>query len=157
VGTNPHDSTWRDGSEPAEQAPNIPPRQQDQYTHPVPPYGYGQAAAPAYGQPLPPQPGYVYPSPPPYNYPTPMGFAPSASSTNGLGVAGFVTGLCGLVLFWVPVLGVILAAVGVVLSAVGLSQLKKTGGPTGLAVAGLALGILGVLAFVGLIVMVAAG
>jgi hypothetical protein len=79
-----------------------------------------------------------------------------ANTTNGLGIGGFVTGLCGLVLFWVPVLGVILAAVGVVLSAVGLSQLRKTGGPTGLAVAGLALGALGVLAFFGLIVMVTA-
>jgi hypothetical protein len=87
----------------------------------------------------------------------PTGNARPASPTNGLGVAGFVTALCGLVLFWVPVLGVILAAVGVALSAVGLSQNKKMGGPTGLAVAGLVLGILGVLAFLVLVVAVAGG
>ena len=156
MGANTYDSAWRDGSEPAEPTPNIPPHEQDQYTQPAPPYGYGPAA-PAYGQAPSPQPGYTYPSPPPYGYPALMRFAPPASSTNGLGVAGFVTALCGLVLFWVPVLGVLLAGVGIVLSAVGLSQVKKTGGPTGLAVAGLVLGILGVLAFLLLIVVVAVG
>jgi hypothetical protein len=73
--------------------------------------------------------------------------AQQAPANNGLCVAGFVTGLCGLVFFWIPFLGFIAAATGVVLSAVGMSQGKKTGRPTGLGVAGLVLGILGVLAF----------
>jgi hypothetical protein len=82
-----------------------------------------------------------------YGYPVVAAYPPQAPSSNGLSVAGFVTGLCGLVFFWVPVLGVILAATGVTLSGVGLSQGKTTGRPTGLAIAGLVLGILGVLAF----------
>ena len=70
-----------------------------------------------------------------------------APSNNGLCIAGFVTGLCGLVLFWIPILGVLLAGTGVVLSAVGMSQGKNARRPIGLGVAGLVLGILGVLAF----------
>jgi hypothetical protein len=62
--------------------------------------------------------------------------------TNGLGIAGFVTGLVGLVLFWVPFFGLLLAGCGVVLSAVGMSQGSKTGAGTGLSIAGLVLGIL---------------
>jgi hypothetical protein len=64
---------------------------------------------------------------------------------NGIGVAGFVTGLVGLVLFWVPILGLILAGTGVALSAVGMSQGRKTGASTGLAIAGLVCGIVGVI------------
>ena len=75
-------------------------------------------------------------------YPTPQ-----APSNNGLCVAGFVTGLCGLVLFWVPLVGVLLAGTGVVLSGVGMAQGKEARRPVGLGIAGLVLGILGVLAF----------
>jgi hypothetical protein len=71
----------------------------------------------------------------------PVQIAPS----NGLGVAGFVLGLLGLLLFWVPVLGAILAILGVILGGVGISQGRKSGAGTGLAVAGLVCGILGLL------------
>jgi hypothetical protein len=73
--------------------------------------------------------------------------AQQTPSNNGLCVAGFVTGLCGLVLFWVPLLGLVLAGTGVVLSGVGMSQGRDARRPIGLGVAGLVLGILGVLAF----------
>ena len=139
--TSPSGSGWEQPGQPGGQ-PYGP-------AQPPPPHGYQQAPPPGYG-PLPgygPPPGYGPAMPPGYGYPIVMAYPPHAPSTNGLSVAGFVTGLCGLVLFWVPVLGVIVAATGVTLSAVGLAQGKANGRPTGLAIAGLVLGILGVLAF----------
>jgi hypothetical protein len=152
LGTEPYDSTWRHQPQDAGQPPELPPHQQGQS---VPHPQYGPVPVPPHWQAPPPHPGYGYAAPAPYVYALGAPFT-KPNSTNGLATAGFVTGLCGLVLCWVPVLGVILAAVGVVLSAVGLGQLKKSGGATGLAVAGLALGTLGVLAFFGLIILVAA-
>src|SRR4051794_26223857 len=108
--------------------------------------GLGRAAGAAAQQPMP------YGSPPgyaPVGYPA---YAPPAP-TNGVGVAGFVTGLVGLVLCWIPFLGFLLAGTGVVLSGVGISQGRKTGASTGLAIAGLVCGIIG--AIPGLLVLVA--
>ena len=68
-------------------------------------------------------------------------------SSPGMGVAGFVTGLVGLGLSWViPLLGIILGVLGIVLGGVGISQGRRTGGKTGLAVAGVVLGALAVVA-----------
>lgn len=65
-----------------------------------------------------------------------------APPSNGIGIAGFVTGLLGLILCWVPWLGVLLAGVGIVLSGIGISTGKKKGASTGLAIAGLVCGII---------------
>jgi hypothetical protein len=62
-----------------------------------------------------------------------------------LGVAGFVTGLLGLVFFWVPGLGLTLGALGIILGGVGMSAARKVGSSNGLAVAGLILGIVSVI------------
>ncbi|MBB3083428.1 hypothetical protein [Geodermatophilus sabuli] len=87
----------------------------------------------------------MYPQPgPPYYYPPPQ-FQPQPS--NGLGTAGFVLGLLGTVLFWVPLVGFILAVLGIVFSAVGRAQGVQRGAPTGLAMAGLVLGIIGAVLF----------
>src|SRR4051794_5502903 len=101
------------------------------------PYG-GQYGAP--GQQPMPQPGYGYPM-------------PVQQPSNGLGIAGFVTGLVGLVLCWVPWLGVLLAIVGVALSGVGIAQGKKKGMTIGLAIAGLVCGIIALIPAI--IIMVA--
>ena len=91
---------------------------------------------------------------PPTEGPWPAGYgqpdpgptcAGQPAPANGLGVAGFVTGLLGVLLFWIPFLGLVLAVCGVVLGATRMSQAKKAGQDTGLAVAGLVLGILGLL------------
>jgi hypothetical protein len=74
-----------------------------------------------------------------------------------MGVAGFVVGLIGLVLFWVPVLGLLLAGVGVALSGVGMTQGRRTGASTGLAIAGLVCGILGVLPGILILLALAGG
>lgn len=59
------------------------------------------------------------------------------SQSNGLGVAGFVVSLCGLVLCWVPFLDLVLGVTGLILSAFGMKRLPK-----GLATAGLVIGII---------------
>ena len=61
---------------------------------------------------------------------------------NGLGVAGFVLGLLGLLFCWVPGLGIAMALLGIILGGVGISTGKKKGAPVGLAIAGLVLGII---------------
>jgi hypothetical protein len=69
-----------------------------------------------------------------------------AGPTAGMGVAGFVSGLVGLGLSWViPLVGIILGVLGIALGGVGISQGRRTGGPTGLAVAGVVLGALAVI------------
>ena len=83
---------------------------------------------------------------------SPQHAAPSTGRSNGLGVAGFVTGLLGALLSWIPIAGIILGLLGVVLGGVGVSQGRRTGSPTGLAMAGV---VLGVLALVVAIVLVA--
>ncbi len=64
-----------------------------------------------------------------------------AQPSNGLGVAGFVTGLLGLLMCWVPGVGIVLGSLGVVLGGVGMSAGRKNGTGTGLALTGLILGI----------------
>ncbi|NYJ05832.1 DUF4190 domain-containing protein [Petropleomorpha daqingensis] len=102
--------------------------------------------------------GYQAPAPQPYGAPVaqPYGYpAPQAQAQgNGLGIAGFVCGLVGLILCWVPWFGMLLGVVGIVLSGIAISQGKKRGTSTGLAIAGLVCGILAVLAFVLLLAFV---
>jgi hypothetical protein len=62
----------------------------------------------------------------------------------GLAIAGFVTALVGFVFALFPLLNIIAPVpgiVGLVLSAVGRSQAKARGGGSGLATAGVVLGI----------------
>jgi hypothetical protein len=108
--------------------------------------------------PQPPAPqGYQAPAPQPYGAPAPQpyGYAPVPQTpSNGLGVAGFVTGLVGLVLCWVPWFGMLLGLVGIVLSGIGIAQGKKKGASIGLAIAGLVCGILAVLVWIVLLAFV---
>jgi len=107
-----------------------------------------QAPAPygGYGAPA----GYPPPGHPPAPYPG------QPAPPNGLGIAGFVTGLVGLLLCWVPVFGLILAGCGIVLSAVGMSQSTRTGANKGLAIAGLVLGIVASIPALFILIAVAA-
>jgi len=114
------------------------------YTVPGPPPGGGPSTAgyPTVSSSAPPQ----YPQPGPFlaQYPPmypgyPVVVQPARS--NGLGVAGFVTGLLGLIFFWVPGLGLILGSLGTILGGVAYSAARKAGSNNGLAIAGLVLGI----------------
>ena len=57
--------------------------------------------------------------------------------SNGLGIAGFITSLLGLLLSCVPILGWILWLVGVLLSLIGVFK-----SPRGLAITGLILSLI---------------
>ena len=82
--------------------------------------------------------------------------SPVTASSNGVGVAGFVTGLLGALLSWFPLAGIILGLLGVVLGGLGMSQGRKSGERTGLALAGVVLGALALVISIGLIAFVAA-
>ena len=99
-----------------------------------------------------PPPGQVPHQPPPQ--PPAMGGAPQAyhphpqhqQQGNGMAVAAMVLGIVGLVLFWVPFLGLICALLGAILGFTGLSKANKLGGKgKGMAIAGIVTGIVGTL------------
>ena len=104
----------------------------------IQPPGYGYPQQPPYGPP----PGYGYPGP--YGVPQP---------NNGIGVAGFVCGLLGLIFFWIPFVGLVLGILGVILGAAGISGGRRSGAGTGLAIAGL---VCGVVSLVPAIIVIAA-
>lgn len=59
---------------------------------------------------------------------------------NGVGTAGFVLAICGVILGWVPVIGWILWLLGLILSIVGVTR-----NPKGLAIAGLVISLIGII------------
>ena len=59
---------------------------------------------------------------------------------NGMGTAGFVLGLIGLILCWVPFLNIVLLFLGTLFSFIGLFK-----SPRGLAIAGLITSLFGFL------------
>lgn len=69
------------------------------------------------------------------------------NKTNGLSIAGFVVSCCSMLIGLYGVTGL----VGLILSVIGRSQAANSGGKTGLATAGIVLGIIGmVFTWVGL-------
>ncbi|WP_433781915.1 DUF4190 domain-containing protein [Actinomycetospora sp. CA-101289] len=91
-----------------------------------------------------PQPFNQYPGPGPYGPPPPY-----PPPSNGLATAGFVVALVGAVLALVPFLGIVawvISPVGLVLSIVGMTAAgRRQGTGRGLAVAGIVLGVVGLL------------
>jgi len=79
---------------------------------------------------------------PPQGYAYPGAVIVQQSPSNGIGTAGFVTGLLGLIFSWVPVVGLILGLLGIILGGIGISSGQKKGAGTGLAIAGLVLGLI---------------
>jgi uncharacterized membrane protein YedE/YeeE len=88
--------------------------------------------------------------PPPPVAPQPMGAAPGGGQgAPGTAVGGFVCSLVGMILAVIGVcffIGGPLAAIGLVLSFVGRNHANREGRPSGLATAGIVMGIIGVVA-----------
>jgi hypothetical protein len=127
-----------------------PPDQSGQGGFQYDPYGNQSASQPpspqggGYSSPQPQQPGYPPPQqtpgygapqmPPPYA-------APAAQPKNGLGVAGMVTGIIGIVLFWCGLVGIILAILAVIFGGIGVARANKGEATNkGMAVTGVVLG-----------------
>ena len=73
---------------------------------------------------------------------------------SGLGVAALVLGGIGLVFFWVPLFGQLLSILAVIFGWVGLRQVKaRTRRGLGAALAGMILGIIGLLVLVSLLII----
>ncbi|WP_211116365.1 DUF4190 domain-containing protein [Glycomyces buryatensis] len=107
-----------------------PPPQPSGYS-PQPP-GYGQQAPTPYGPPqLPPA------MPPAY------GGYPMSMPQNGLGTAGMVLGIIGIVLFWCGWIGIVLAILAVIFGGVGIARANKGEATNkGMAVSGVVLGVI---------------
>lgn len=113
----------------------------------------GQHDEPQYQQQYPQQYQQQGYPPPQYAY----GYPQPSSGANGLGVAGFVCGLVGLVFCWIPFVGVILALLGIVLGGSGMAQARRTNNSSGLAIAGLVLGIIALIPAIIILVAIARG
>ena len=72
--------------------------------------------------------------------------APPAAQTNGLAVAGLVLGIASAALFFFWFVAIPCGIVGIVLSIIGLGRSKTRGKGKGMAMAGLILSVLGLLA-----------
>lgn len=68
----------------------------------------------------------------------------AAPAPNGLGTAAGVLGIVGMALIWVPFLGGLLCVLSTILGGVALNKGKKESLPTGMAITGLVLGLIGV-------------
>jgi len=90
--------------------------------------------------------------------PEQTGALPDEARGNSMAIAGFVTGLLGLLLSIIPIIfyaGIVLDLVGIVLGAIGRSRAKEPGVPhRGLATAGIVLGIVGLIIFIAWIALI---
>lgn len=120
--------------------PTAQPPAPQQSRHAYQPGAGSHPSGPLPAQPYPAPPVPQYAPQPQYGYPAPVVIAQTPG--NGLGTAGFVTGLLGLIFCWVPVFGLILGVLGIVLGGAGMSYARKNRASSGLAIAGLVLGII---------------
>lgn len=95
----------------------------------------------------PPSQGFPASAPPSQGFPAPAPPPPAAKQSNGLATGGFVVALVGAVIALIPFLGIIswvISPIGLILSAVGLAFAIRRGVGKGLAIAGVVLGVLGI-------------
>lgn len=99
-----------------------------------------------------PPPGYPYPYPVPGQYPGYPPPGPHGAPRNGAGIAALVVAIAGIVTALSVVGGVLLGIVAIVLGFVGHSRAKRGEADNGgVAIAGIVLGVLAVVAGIGCI------
>ena len=96
-----------------------------------------------------------YGAPPPYPYPYPQAYAPPPS--NGMGTAALVLGIIGLLLAFIPIIGMISWILTLLAILFGIIGLSKRGSPKGTAIAGLITGGLGLVVCIGWAILFAVG
>lgn len=95
--------------------------------------------------------GPGYPPPPSQQYG--YGYPPQQQG-NGLAVTGMVLGIVGIVFFWLPIFGWILAILAIIFGGVGIARANKGASGKGMAVAGLVLGIVSIALYVIIVVAI---
>lgn len=114
-------------------------------TPPPPPQQNSQQQQPNYQQQYtqqpPQQPNYQQPPQQVYQQ---QYYVEQPRKSNGLGVAGFILALIGLLFGWIPFIGWVIWLLGLIFSFIGVFKV-----PRGLAIAGLVISLLGLLAIVG--------
>ncbi|RDI61522.1 DUF4190 domain-containing protein [Nocardia pseudobrasiliensis] len=100
-------------------------------------YPYGQT----------PPPGGQYPPPPPGSYPPPPGQPWQEQKGRGLAITALVLGIIALLSCWTIVGGILFGLVGVIFGIIALVKSRRgTAAGGGMAVAGLVLSLLGLIA-----------
>jgi hypothetical protein len=94
-----------------------------------------------------PQEGGYPPAPPGYGY-------PPQQQSNGMAVSGMVLGILAVVLFWLPVVGWILAILAIIFGALGIARGNKGASGKGMAIAGLVLGIISIALYIIIVIAV---
>ena len=99
-----------------------------------------------------------YPQPGGYpqhaGYPQPNYGGYPQQQGNGIATAGMVCGIIGVVLFWLPVIGWILAILAIIFGGVGISKANKGAPNKGGAIAGVVLGVVSIVGYVVLVIAV---
>lgn len=131
--------------------PNQPESPQSPPGQPQPPPG--QPSQPPLGQPSQPPGGYPPPPPMPYAGQAP----PPAALRNGMGITALVLAIIGLLICWIPfvgLLGLVLGIVAVILGFLGRGRVKRgEANNGGIALAGIVLGVFAVLGAIAAIVI----
>jgi hypothetical protein len=148
----PYPTSGYPGAAPVYPSTGSTPAVPDPTGYPSQPYGqpaYGQqpSAQQPYGQQPYGAPGYGAYAPQGYpaQYGAPMGSIYPNPYRNGLGTAGMVCGIIGLVFCWYPFVGLVLSILAVCFGAAGVGRANKgLANNKGAATAGLVMGCIGV-------------
>jgi|GEM_PF-3558861 len=68
-----------------------------------------------------------------------------SNAGKGIGIAGFVISIVALIIFWFPILGIVLGVLALVFSIIGISAANKHNRPKGFPVAGMIISIISII------------
>ena len=81
----------------------------------------------------------------------------TAPTGNGLAIAGMVLAICAVVLSWAPVVNFVCWLLGLIFSTVGLKKANQGAPHRGMAIAGLAISLVGIVLIVILVLIIGIG
>ena len=79
-----------------------------------------------------------------------------APATNGMAIAGLVLAICAVVLSWLPFVNFVCWVLGLVFSSIGLKNANRGAPYRGMAIAGLAISLAGIVLII-LVVIIGVG